>query len=150
MDSQWIRSFNAKRAVIYSIAASLLLIAILPQSSLATALVTIGVWAGVVSGVLYSLTFWTKARVRIGRLRLRYKLVRRNAAWAAVIGFSFLLMQAVSLGVRNTLQPEGSSTHSVTNPAAIDPEQAVVRCFCDTLSAERKSQARENGGLPTR
>ena len=42
-----------------------------------------------------------------------------------------------------TLPPD-----SAGNAAAIDPEQAVVRCFCDTLSAQRKSQARENGGLP--
>jgi hypothetical protein len=147
MDSQWVRSFNPKRAVIYFVAASVLLIAVLPRASLVTALVTMGVWAGFISSVLCALTFWPKARVRIGRLRLRYKLVRRNAGWVAVIGFSFLLMQAISLGVRNTPQPELSSADSASNAAAIDPEQAVVRCFCDTLSAQRKSQARENLGV---
>jgi len=106
-----------------------------------------GVWAGVISGVLCALTFWSKARIRIGRLKLRYKLVRRNAALVAVIGVCFLLTEAISLGVRNVPQPAGSSADSASKAVAIDPEQAVVRCFCETLSADRRSEARENSGV---
>jgi hypothetical protein len=144
-----LRSDRVKRGMIYSILTSLVFVTLLPRSALATGLAVTGAWAGILCGAFYALTFWSKVRIRIGRLGLRYKVVRRSAAWISAIGLSYLLTVSISLAIRTEPSSVGSSATKDDASAVIDPEEAVVRCFCDTLSAERKTEAREHSGVAT-
>lgn len=137
---------GARHVAISFVAISLLLIATSPRWPLSVALAGVGAWVGCISAVLWGATFWSKARVKIGGLRLRYRVVRRNAGTAALIGFSLLLVQVVS---QSLTTPSALTAASAKDSATVDPEQAVVRCFCATLSAERKSEAHDNSGVPT-
>ena len=68
-----------------------------PHSRLIVDLVFITAIPGTIAAIVWSLTFWPKARVQIGRLKLRYKVVRRTAGIAALTCLPFLLLQQASI-----------------------------------------------------
>jgi len=73
----WLTRFTTWRmAVVTGLQAA----AILPESGFAVKFATIGAWIALISGFLYGLPFWGKARIGIFRLNLRYKIVPRNTA----------------------------------------------------------------------
>jgi tetratricopeptide (TPR) repeat protein len=79
---------------------ALAIVVIWPRSQLVGDVVLVSAIPGLVAAVLWGLTFWAKARVQIGRLRLRYKSVRRIAGLAAVFCLPFLLLQQMSSYLR--------------------------------------------------
>lgn len=84
-----------------SLAAAFVLVlaitAIWPHSRLVADLVLITATPGIVAAVLWGVTFWSKARIQIGRRKLRYKSVRRVAGIAALLCLPFLLSQQASI-----------------------------------------------------
>jgi len=78
----------------------LLIIVIWPNSRLIVELVFVTAIPGAIGGIVWGLTFWTKARIQIGRLKLRYKAVRRYAGIVALACLPFLLLQQASIYVR--------------------------------------------------
>ena len=103
----------------------LLIIFFLPHTPMVSAFVTIASVIGSLGAILCGLTFWTKARVLIGRLKFRFKAVRRWAGVTALVFLSFLAMQRVAFHVWNTEQPlkssvpPGSEASSVTARVAL-------------------------------
>ena len=87
-----------------SLAAAFVLVlaiaAIWPHSRPVADLVLITAIPGIVAAVLWGMTFWSKARVQIGRRKLRYKSVRRIAGLTAVFCLPFLLLQQTSIYLR--------------------------------------------------
>jgi tetratricopeptide (TPR) repeat protein len=73
------------------------IVAIWPHSRLAIDLVLVTAIPGLIAAIVWGLTFWQKARVQIGRLKLRYKPVRRIAGIAALSCLPFLLLQQASI-----------------------------------------------------
>jgi hypothetical protein len=75
----------------------LAIVAIWPHSRLVHDVVLVSAIPGIVAAALWALTFWPKARIQIGRLKLRYKSVRRIAGLAAIFCLPFLLFQQASI-----------------------------------------------------
>ncbi len=75
----------------------LVIVAVLPRSRLVIDLVIVTAIPGLIATIVWSLTFWQRARVQIGRLKLRYKPVRRIAGIAALLCLPFLLLQQASI-----------------------------------------------------
>src|SRR5260370_33795015 len=71
----------------------LLIVAIWPHSRLVINLVLVTAIPGLIAAIVWLLTFWQKARFQIGRLKLRYKSVRRSAGIATLLCLPFLLLQ---------------------------------------------------------
>jgi tetratricopeptide (TPR) repeat protein len=90
----WLNLFDSI-AVVFVLA--LVAVSLWPHSGLIVDLVFITAIPGSIAAIVWSLTFWQKARVQIGRLKLRYKAVRRIAGIAAVICLPFLLLQQASI-----------------------------------------------------
>jgi len=78
----------------------LVVVAIWPRSRLVIDLVLVTAIPGLLAAIVWSLTFWRNARVQIGRLKLRYKSVRRSAGIAALFCLPFLLLQQASIYLR--------------------------------------------------
>ena len=78
----------------------LAIVAIWPHSRLVIDLVLVTAIPGLIAAIIWSLTFWQNARVQIGRLKLRYKSVRRSAGIAALLCLPFLLLQQASIYLR--------------------------------------------------
>ncbi|HZC46929.1 MAG TPA: hypothetical protein VE243_10670, partial [Candidatus Acidoferrum sp.] len=76
---------------------ALLVAVIWPHARLVIDLVLITAMPGTIAVILWGLTFWSKARVQIGRLKLRYKSVRRFAGIVAIACLPFVLMQQASI-----------------------------------------------------
>jgi len=78
----------------------LMIVAIWPASRMSRDLVFITAIPGSICAIVWSLTLWSKARVLIGRLKLRYKSVRRYAGIVALTCLPFLFLQQASLYLR--------------------------------------------------
>jgi tetratricopeptide (TPR) repeat protein len=78
----------------------LLIVAIWPGSRPIRDLVFVTAIPGSIGAIVWGLTFWPKVSVRIGRLKLRYKSVRRHAGIVALACLPFLLLQQASLYLR--------------------------------------------------
>ncbi len=76
------------------------IVALWPRSRLVVDLVLVTAIPGLIAAIVWSLTFSQKARVQIGRLKLRYKSVRRSAGIAALLCLPFLLLQQASIYLR--------------------------------------------------
>jgi hypothetical protein len=92
---------------------ALLLVFIWPHSRLAVDLVIVTAIPGALGASLWALTFWSNARVQIGRQKLRYKTVRRIAGAIALIGLPFLIVQRTSIYLRSPREmvSEGSGAY---------------------------------------
>jgi tetratricopeptide (TPR) repeat protein len=90
----WLSLFDSLAA---AFVLGLIAVCIWPLSRLIIDLVFITAIPGSIAAIVWSLTFWPKARVRIGRLKLRYKAVRRIAGIAALSCLPFLLLQQTSI-----------------------------------------------------
>ncbi len=101
-------------AAIFGIA--LLGVALWPRAHRTIEFVTVTAIAGALGAVASGLTFWAKARVQIGRRKLRYKRVRELSAAIAVVGLSFLMVQRVSIRI----WPQKSSTEFIVAVARFD------------------------------
>jgi hypothetical protein len=137
------RWLNVRRLAVALIAMGLLTVAAFPESALSAGLAGISAWITVIAAVVCGLTFWSKTRVPIGRLKFRYKIVRRNAAIAALGGFVFL--------VYCTLERDKSLGHVVAPTTSSDPDTVVVDCFCLKLKNERHGEALapDSFGIPS-
>lgn len=78
----------------------LLIVLIWPDARIIRDLVFITAIPGSIAAIVWGLTFWPKARVQIGRLKFRYKSVRRFAGIVALACLPFLLLQQASLYLR--------------------------------------------------
>jgi hypothetical protein len=78
----------------------LLIVGIWPRSRLVIDLVLATAIPGLIAAIVWGLTFWQKARIRIGRLKFRYKSVLRIAGIAALFCLPFLLIQQASIYIR--------------------------------------------------
>jgi tetratricopeptide (TPR) repeat protein len=78
----------------------LMIVAIWPASRISRDLVFITAFPGSIGAIVWALTLWSKARVLIGRLKLRYKSVRRYAGIVALSCLPFLFLQQASLYLR--------------------------------------------------
>ncbi len=74
----------------------LVIVAVWPHSRPVIDLVLVTAVPGSIAAIVWGLTFWQKARVQIGRLKLRYNQVRRIAGIAALSCLPFLLLQQAS------------------------------------------------------
>ncbi|HXR25727.1 MAG TPA: hypothetical protein VN742_10235, partial [Candidatus Binataceae bacterium] len=72
-----------------------------PNAGLSVSVAHLGGFIGSAALILCGLTFWSKARVQIGRRKLRYKTVRINAGIVAAIGLSFIVVQKTSLKMQD-------------------------------------------------
>src|SRR6266849_5249102 len=101
------------RALAGAFGIALILVFIWPHSRLAVDLVIITAGPGFIGATLWGLTFWSRARVQIGRLKLRFKTVRQIAGAVALLGLPFLLMQRTSIYLRSPREivPEGSQAY---------------------------------------
>lgn len=95
------------RVLISSIVLILLLEFFWPSAGLSVSLAHLAGLIGLAALCLCGLTFWSKARVEIGRRKLRYKAVRLNAGIVACIGLSFIVVQKLSLKLWNQTQQIG-------------------------------------------
>jgi tetratricopeptide (TPR) repeat protein len=103
------------RAMAGAFVVALLIVFIWPHAHVVTELVLVTAIAGSVGALLWGLTYWSKARVQIGRVRLRYKTVRRIGGILALICLPFLLMQRASIYLRS--------------PSPVTSEYEDVRCY---------------------
>jgi len=78
----------------------LAIVAIWPHSRVVIDLVLVTAIPGSIAAIVWVLTFWQKGRVQIGRLKLRYKSVRRSAGLAALLCLPFLMLQQASIYLR--------------------------------------------------
>lgn len=85
------------RAALGTLGIALLIVLIWPHARLVVEIVTVATIVGALSAAVCGLTFWAKARVQMGRRKLRYKDVRRVSAMVALVGLSFLAAQRSSL-----------------------------------------------------
>ncbi len=85
------------RAMAGAFVIALLIVLIWPHAHLVTELVIVTAIPGTIGAIVFGLTFWSKARVQIGRWKLRYKQVRRIAGFVALACLPFLLMQRASI-----------------------------------------------------
>jgi tetratricopeptide (TPR) repeat protein len=90
----WLNLFDSIAA---AFVLALIAVPIWPHARLMVDLVFITAIPGLIAAIVWSLTFWPKARVQIGRLKLRYKAVRRSAGIAALACLPFLLLQQASI-----------------------------------------------------
>lgn len=99
------------RAIAATFVGALLVVFIWPGARRIVELVTIATIAAVVAVTVFGLTFWAKARVQIGRRKLRYREVRRRSAIAALLGLSFLAARLVSIriGGAGPVAPDAST-----------------------------------------
>lgn len=130
------------------ITAAVLLIAILPRSRLTEAIVGACSGAGLLCGILWGSTFWTRARIALDRLNFRYTVIRHNAAAVALISVLLLLSRAGSIALRSASRAGSRLVSQSESYTMNDAEHAVVQCFCDDLSAKRKVEAHLNYGVP--
>ncbi|MGA9721398.1 MAG: hypothetical protein WBQ86_02990, partial [Candidatus Binatus sp.] len=96
----------------------LVAVAIWPHSRLVVDLVLVTAIPGLIAAIGWALTFWQKARVQIGRLKLRYKSVRRSAGIAALLCLPFLLLQQASIYLQgpNILREPTVDVTGLTEP----------------------------------
>jgi hypothetical protein len=96
----------------------LVIVAIWPYSRLVIDLVVVTAIPGLIAAIVWGLTFWQKARVRIGRLKLRYKSVRRIAGTAALSCLPFLMLQQASIYLRgpNMLREPAVDVSGLSEP----------------------------------
>jgi tetratricopeptide (TPR) repeat protein len=96
----------------------LIVVAVFPHSRLVIDLVLVTAIPGSIAAIVWSLTFWQKGRVQIGRLKLRYKWVRRIAGIAALLCLPFLLLQQASIYLRgpNILREPAVDVSGLTEP----------------------------------
>jgi tetratricopeptide (TPR) repeat protein len=73
----------------------------LAHARLVTDLVIVTAIPGTIGAMVFGLTFWSKARVQIGRRQLRYKAVRRVAGIVALACLPFIMMQRASIYLRS-------------------------------------------------
>jgi hypothetical protein len=108
------------RILVAFIVLALLLEFLLPNADLSVSFAHLGGFIGSVALFVCSLTLWSKARVQIGRRKLRYKTMRINAGIVAAIGLSFIVIQQTSLKLRNHTEQvrpvaaKTSSSHPLT------------------------------------
>ena len=111
----WLNLFDSI-AVAFVIA--LIAVSVWPHARLMVDLVFITAIPGLIAAIVWSLTFWREARVRIGRLKLRYKAVRRIAGIAALI---LPAVSAVAASVNLSSGPEHSSRTATGSRGALAP-----------------------------
>ena len=101
------------RAAAGAFGLALLIVFIWPSARLVSDLVIVTAIPGLIGAVVWGLTFWSKARVEIGRRQLRSKAVRRVAGIIALACLPFLLMQRASIYLHSPreLVPEGSGDY---------------------------------------
>jgi len=85
------------RAMAGAFGIALLIVFIWPRAHLVSEFIIVTAIPGAVGAILFGLTYWSKARVQIGRWKLRYKQVRRVAGIVALACLPFLLMQRASI-----------------------------------------------------
>ena len=96
----------------------LVIVAIWPHSRLVHDVVLMTAIPGLIAATVWAFTFWHRARVQIGRLKLRYKPVRRIAGIAALLCLPFLLLQQVSIYLQgpNILRVRPVDVTGLTEP----------------------------------
>src|SRR6266849_8570177 len=104
------------RALAGAFGIALIPVFIWPHSRMAVDLVIVTAVPGLLGATLWGLTFWSKARVQIGRLKLRYKTVRRIAGAVALIGLPFLLVQRTSIFLRAPREIASESSEAYPDP----------------------------------
>jgi hypothetical protein len=107
---------------------ALLLEFLIPNAGLSASVAHLGGFIGSVVLFVCSLTLWSKARVQIGRRKLRYKTVRINAGVVAAIGLSFIVVQQTSLKLRNhteQVRPVAAKTSS-SHPLTLGSGRSVL------------------------
>src|SRR5579871_954851 len=81
------------------LAMSLIVVFGAPQIGLVSRFVTFTIIIGSLAVIIFGLTFRRDARIQIGRLKYRYRVVRRNAGVVALVGFSFFIVQQLSFAL---------------------------------------------------
>ena len=110
----------------------LLIVLFFPHASLVGTFVTTTTMIGSLGAVLWGLTFWRPARVQIGRLKFRFRVVRRAAGATALVALCFLVMQRGALRVWGNQEqvtanvPPGSTTASAAARLASGSEQQTA------------------------
>jgi tetratricopeptide (TPR) repeat protein len=90
---------------------AILAVLFLPRLALVGGFVRVAALTSVFGAIVCAVTFWTSARIQIGQLQLRYKVVRSMSARATAIGLSLLLLQRIALrGWSVNLHESPSST----------------------------------------
>ena len=103
------------RALAGAFGIALVLVFIWPHSRLAVDLVIVTAIPGSLGASLWALTFWSNARVQIGRHKLRYKTVRRIAGAIALVGLPFLIVQRTSIYLRSPREVVSESAEAYPN-----------------------------------
>jgi len=88
---------NLTDSLAVAVILAVFVVAIWPHSRAVIDLVLVTAIPGSIAAIVWGLTFWQTARVQIGRLKLRYKSVRRIAGIAALSCIPFLLLQQASI-----------------------------------------------------
>ena len=111
----WLRLVDS---LAVAIALVLVIVAIWPHSRLVIDLVLITAIPGLIAAIVWGLTFWQKARVQVGRLKLRYKSVRRIAGLTALFCLPYLLLQQASIYLRgpNILREPAVDVSGLSEP----------------------------------
>ncbi|MGA9725759.1 MAG: hypothetical protein WBQ86_25120, partial [Candidatus Binatus sp.] len=108
---------NLADSLAVAVVLALVIVAIWPHSRLVVDLVLVTAIPGSIAAIVWALTFWQKARVQIGRLKLRYKSVRRSAGIAALFCLPLLLQQAsIYLQGPNMLRERAVAVSGLTEP----------------------------------
>ena len=96
----------------------LVIVAIWPHSRLVHDVVLMTAIPGLIAATVWAFTFWHRARVQIGRLKLRYKPVRRIAGICALLCLPFLLLQQASIYLQgpNILRVRPVDVTGLTEP----------------------------------
>jgi tetratricopeptide (TPR) repeat protein len=109
---------NLADSVAAAIVLVLVIVAIWPHSRLVHDVVLVTAIPGLIAATVWAFTFWHRARVQIGRLKLRYKPVRRIAGIAALLCLPFLLLQQASIYLQgpNILRVRPVDVTGLTEP----------------------------------
>jgi hypothetical protein len=95
---------NSPKLAIAMFAVALLVVFFWPRGWFVTRFVIGFASIGFGAGGLFALTYWREARIRIGRLKLRYMAVRRIAALATIAGLAPLLVRAVAVALNSAAE----------------------------------------------
>src|SRR6185312_9156777 len=83
-----------------------------PNTWVSRIIADFGAIAFLLSSLIWAASFWSRARVQIGKLKLRYKMVRRSAGIAALLGFCFVATRAAWLTSKNAAPARSRQSQS--------------------------------------
>lgn len=140
---------TSAQAGVCAVGLILVLILLAPEARVSKIVIALAASIGTVAAILFAMTFLAKARVLIGRSKLRYRYVRRYTGAVAALGLSLVVAQRISIaGWAGSSAPSNSETRFAADRLKILADLKARRF--DALDKELRTyqaQAEQNIGM---